>query len=144
MQSKLDELEARGVSLTVVICTGEFPAFNSKRFVFTPQEMIKGVLRSSLRSGRLGVVYPAGEQVYLAEVEYGYPGVEVVGDWVSPYEGDYELSGLADRLNEKKLDLILLNCFGYSGKVKRVINEATGVPTILSSTLIARVVQELL
>lgn len=144
MQTKLDELEDTGIRLTVIICTGEFPAFRSRGLVFTPQEMIKGVLKSSLKTGKLCVVYPAEEQVFMAANEYGHEGIDVVGDWVSPYEGDDELCALSSRLAAQDFDLILLNCFGYSNKVKDTIQAKTSTPIIQSNTLIARVVKELL
>ena len=142
LQRKLKEIEAQGVRLTVVMCTGKFPQFKSKGLVVTPMEILKGVLKGCLKEGRLGVVYPTVEQVEKGYGDWGRPGVEVYGDTVSPYEaGDIE--ALAGRLAEQNLDLVLLNCFGFPSEVKQVIAERTGVPVIQANTVVARILKEL-
>jgi protein AroM len=143
MQKRIDELEEKGVNLIVIMCTGKFPQFDSRVLVVTPQEILKGVLEGALKRGRLGVVYPAEEQVQGAEAGFGREGIEIYGDHLSPYEGDSELEGLADRLAGQDLDLILLNCFGFSSEVKDAVTNKTGKPVIQSNALIARVLKEL-
>jgi protein AroM len=142
MQRQLDKIEAQGVSLTVVMCTGRFPQFKSRGLVVTPSEILRGVVEGALKAGRLGVVFPAAEQMAYAEKEFGRPGVKVYPDSVSPYEsGDVE--GLLKRLKEQELDLIFLNCFGFPSWLKDKIVDATGKPVIQSNALIARVLKEL-
>ncbi len=143
LQEKLLRLEEQGVGLTVIMCTGRFPKFESKGLVVTPQEIIKGVLEATLKRGRLGVVYPAAEQMHMAENAFGRESVEVYADFLSPYEGEGDVEALADRLADQDLDLTLLNCFGFSSKVKATVAEKTGKPVILSNTLVARVLKEL-
>jgi protein AroM len=135
MQRQLDRIEAQGVRLTVVMCTGRFPPFKSKGLVVTPSE-------GALKEGRLGVVFPTAEQEGYAEKEFGRPGVEVYADSVSPYEAE-DVEGLLKRLREQDLDLIFLNCFGFPSWLKEKIVEATGKPVIQSNALIARVLKEL-
>lgn len=142
MQRRLDELEAKGVRLTVVMCTGKFPQFRSKGLVVTPSEILRGVIEGSLKEGKLGVVYPASEQMSYAEKEFGRPGVKVYADSVSPYEPK-DVDGLVRRLKEQELDLIFLNCFGFPTELKDRVTRETGKPVIQSNVLIARVMKEL-
>jgi protein AroM len=142
LQRKLEEIEAQGIRLTVVMCTGKFPQFKSKGLVVTPMEILQGVLKGCLKEGRLGVIYPTVEQVEKGYGDWGRPGVEVYGDTVSPYEaGDVE--ALAGRLAEQDLDVVLLNCFGFPSEVKQVIAKKTGVPVIQANAVVARVLKEL-
>lgn len=143
LQEKIHEFEAKGVGLTVIMCTGKFPQFESRGLIVTPQEILKGVLNSTLKKGRLGVVYPAAEQTKGAAAEFGREGVEVYADHLSPYGGESELGNLADRLARQNLNLIFLNCFGFTSKIKKAIAEKTGKPVIQSNALIARVLKEL-
>ena len=143
VQEKITELEEKGVRLTVVMCTGAFPQFESKGLVVTPQEILKGVLNGSLKKGKLGVVYPTEEQMPGAQSNFGSDDVETYADVTSPYEGSEELEALAGRLSAQNLDLILLNCFGFSSDLKKYIAERTGVPTIQSNAVVARVLKEL-
>lgn len=143
LQDKLNELEADGVRLTIIMCTGKFPVFDSKGLVVTPSEILKGVLEGTLKKGRLGVIYPAEEQLSGAKSSFGREGVEVYADHISPYEAEDELGELTERLGEQSLDLILLNCFGFDSNMKKVIAEKTGVPVIQSNSVVARVLKEL-
>ena len=141
LQRRLEDIEAQDVRITVVMCTGKFPQFDSKGLVVTPMEILQGVLKSCLKEGRLGVVYPTVEQVEKGYGDWCRPGVEVYADTVSPYEaGDVE--ALAARLTEQDLDVVLLNCFGFPSEVKQVIAERTGVPVIQANAVIARVLKE--
>jgi len=142
LQGKLTELEAGGVRLTVVMCTGKFPAFKSKGLVVTPSEILRGVLEASLKSGKLAVVYPAIEQIDYLEHEFGRTGVELYGDYYSPYDSS-GLEGLCERLREQKPDLVFLNCFGHGRDLKAAVEDATGVPAIQSNAVIAKVLTEL-
>jgi protein AroM len=142
MQAHLNEIEAQGVRLTVVMCTGKFPQFRSKGLVVTPSEILKGVIEGSLKEGDLGVVYPTAEQKVYAERDFKREGVQVYADSVSPYEPK-DVDGLIMRLKEKDLDLIFLNCFGFPKELKQRIAKETSKPVIQSNSLIARVLKEL-
>jgi protein AroM len=143
VQGKIRELEEAGVDLSIIMCTGSFPQFESRGLIVTPQEIIKGVLKGTLKRGRLGVVYPAKEQRVKAESDYVREGVQVYADYLSPYKGLDEIEQLAGRLSEQGLDLVLLNCFGFSSEVRRVVADRTGVPVIQSNALVARVLKAL-
>ncbi len=143
LQKRIHELEEKGVRLTVIMCTGKFPPFQSLGLVVTPQEILKGVLEASLKNGKLAVVYPAEEQTHKAESDFGRDGITIYADHLSPYEGKDDLEQLAERLKEQDPDLILLNCFGFSPKVKTIIAERTGKPVIHSNVVVARVLKEL-
>ncbi len=143
LQKRIHELEEKGVRLTVIMCTGKFPQFESQGLVVTPQEILKGILEASLKNGKLAVVYPAEEQTHKAEDDFGRDGIVIHTDYLSPYEGKDDLEQLAERLKEQDPALILLNCFGYSSKVKERVAERTGKPVIHSNVVVARVLKEL-
>ena len=143
MQERLEELEARGVTLTVVMCTGRFPPFKSRGLVVTPSEALRGVVEACLKEGRLAVVYPTQEQTVHAEKEFSRPGVQVYADSVSPYtEGDVD--GLVDRLRGFDPHLVFLNCFGFPLWLKERIKGELGRPVLHSSSVVARIVKELI
>ena len=143
MQKQLDKIEDQGVRLTVVMCTGKFPQFKSKGLVVTPSEILRGIVDGSLKAGKLAVVYPTAEQKPYAERDFGKENIELYADSVSPYEPE-DVEGLIKRLKHEKPDLIFLNCFGFPISLKNKVIEATGKPTIHSSSVIARVLKELI
>jgi protein AroM len=143
LQKRIHELEEKGATITVIMCTGKFPQFESRGIVVTPQEILRGVLESTLKTGKLAVVFPSKEQTLNAESDFGREGINIYADHLSPYEDKYDLNSLADRLKEQNPDLIFLNCFGYSSQVKKIIAEKTGKPVIHSNVVVARVLKEL-
>jgi protein AroM len=142
MQKQLEKIEEHGVRLTVVMCTGKFPQFKSKGLVVTPSEILKGVIEGSLKEGKLAVVYPTKEQVSYAQRDFKRENIDVYADSVSPYEPK-DVEGLLIRLRDEKPDLVFLNCFGFPISLKDKVKGETGKPTIHSSSVIARVLKEL-
>jgi protein AroM len=143
MQKQLNRIEEQGVRLTVVMCTGKFPQFKSMGLVVTPSEILKGIIEASLKVGKLAVVYPTAEQKQYAERDFGRTGITLYTDSVSPYESE-DVEGLIQCLKKEDADLIFLNCFGFPFELKQKVFEATGKPTIHSSSVIARILKELI
>lgn len=142
LQKQITKLETLGVDLTVVMCTGKFPAFKAKHLVVTPSEILRGVLEASIKRGKLGIVYPAIEQIAHMEREFGQPDLELYGDFYSPYDKS-GLDSLCERLKNRELNLIFLNCFGYDRNLTNIIKKITGAPVIQSNAVIAKVLTEL-
>jgi protein AroM len=143
LQKRIHELEEKGATLIVIMCTGKFPPFQSQGLIVTPQEILRGVLEATLKNGKLAVVYPAEEQTHKAESDFRRDGITIYADHLSPYEAEADVDQLAERLNEQEPSLIFLNCFGYSPQVKRIVAERTGKPVIHSNVVVARVLKEL-
>ena len=143
LQKRIHEIEAKGVRLTVLMCTGKFPQFESKGLIVTPSEILHGIVEGALKRGKLAVIFPAKEQISYIKREFSREGVELYGDWLSPYEGEGELDALCARIKAWKPDLVFLNCFGFTRKVKIAVENVTGVPVIQSNAIIAKVLTEL-
>lgn len=143
LQQRINELEKKGVDIILLLCTGRFPEFKSKSLIVKPSEIVKGAVNAALRKGRLGVVYPAMEQITSRPRVRMENGREVYIDAASPYGPEEDRERLAERLAEKNLDLVLLNCMGFGYKMKKLIREKTGKPVIQANALVARVLKEL-
>jgi protein AroM len=72
-------------------------------------------------------------------------GLEVFTESVSPYtasEADWH--DAADRLADKKPDLVVMDCLGFNERARAIFRDVTGVPTILPRSILGRVTGELL
>jgi len=143
IQRRISELEELGVEVILLLCTGQFPEFQSKALIVMPSEIVRGAVNATLRKGRLGVVLPAKEQALKAEARWVREGLTIYADSASPYGPREELEMLAERLAKHDLDLILLNCMGFGFGMKQLIKERTGKPVIQANALVARVIKEL-
>src|SRR5262252_92906 len=69
VQACVDELEAAGVAMTAILCTGVFPPLRARRPLVEPQEILLGLLRGLTWEGRLGVLTPSVPHVPQTELE---------------------------------------------------------------------------
>ena len=143
IQKCIDYLEANETEITLLLCTGKFPEFKSKHLVVQPSEIVRGTVTASLRSGKLAVVVPAREQIPKVRSDAFGKDVEVYYDTASPYGSVNELKEMADRIAKENVDLVFLDCMGFTREMKQIVKQKTGRPVILSNALIARVLQEL-
>ena len=145
LQRRIQELEKKGVDIILMHCTGRFPEFKSKVLIVKPSEIIKGAVNGAIRKGRLGVIVPAAKQKAQAAERWSREGLEVYADSLPPHNySEEELESLAERLAERNLDLILLDCMGFDRRTKQLIRERTGKSVIQSKALVARVMKELM
>lgn len=60
----------------------------------------------------------------------------------SPYE-ELNIEDTAKELKAKGVDLLVLDCMGYTEQHKRRVKSATDLPVILSRSIVARVAAEM-
>ncbi len=138
------KLEAAGVDLIVLFCTGEFPDLDSGPVILKPDVLMEHLVPGILQKGRLGAVLPSPDQIPVLGKKWAKTGLEIELDAVSPYSGteeDFRLA--ARRLAARNVDLIVLDCIGFSEKIRRVFREESGKPVILPRTLLGRVAGEM-
>lgn len=153
MQQCITELEKQGVDLNLVLCTGGFEPFESERLVVYPSDILSGAVRGALKRGKLAVVNPTRPSPERLErlkarqeagdARWGEQ-VEVVYDGASPYGSYEEFSEMAERVAGEDVDLIFLNCMGFNSRHEEIMSEKTGKPVVLSSSMVARSLKELL
>ena len=142
LQLCIDDLEQQGVSLILFLCTGEFPAeFRSNVPLIFPDHILKGLI-PAIGVKNLSVIIPTKEQE-----------AQMPGKWkdccdslhvtsVSPYGDPLAVFAAAKEI-PADTDLILLDCIGYTIEMKERIQALTQKPVLLSRTLVARVIREL-
>lgn len=151
VQKCIEDLEKEGVELTLILCTGRFPTFKSKRLVVYPSDILRGAVTGAIKHGRLAVVQPSKDQLRSVTARSSQGGakpwgeeVEVVYDGASPYGPEEEVVEMAERLAKASVDLTFLNCMGFNSRHKEIVKQKTGKPVIQSNALIARVLKELI
>lgn len=144
MQDAISELDRdKDVALITLLCSGEFPAFECSKPLVTPFRLFWGALSSISIEGSLGMMLPSREQVKTIVETFERLGCKVVGVGASPYGREEEIVRVAKEL-KGGVDLVFMNCFGYSLEMKRIVRQITGKPVILARSLLARTLDELL
>ena len=133
LQNCIDKLEEQGVEMILFLCTGDFPAvFHSKVPLIFPCKVLNGLVPALAGRSRIAVVTPTPQQVAQSEIP------------ASPYGSPEELDRAARQAAEMDVDLVVMDCIGYSAEMKAKFHEISGKPVILSRTLATRVLMELL
>ena len=142
LQSCLKQLQDEGANPIVLLCTGEFPDLRSDALLIEPDRLLVSVV-GGLRPRRAGVLVPLPSQIEAAAEKWRVLEAEVVFAAASPYGEQPELIRAAEELEGHALDLVVMDCMGYTLAHRRVVTQATGKPVILASRLVARIVGEL-
>ena len=144
MQNCINDLTKKGAELIILLCTGEFPEFVSKKITLRPDRLVNGIVRGLLTEGTLGVVVPLLEQIPQQGPKWAAPDLKVIIENATPYGTNEEITRVAEKLAGHSVDLIALDCIGYNLEMKETIREITGKPVILARSILARAANELI
>ena len=144
MQNCIDDLAKEGVELIVLLCTGELPEFASEKIIVRPDRLVNSVIRGILPEGTLGVVVPLSDQIPQLSHKWVSLGLKVIVESVTPYGARDEITSVAKKLASQSVDLVILDCIGYNLKMKETMRKIMRKPVILSRSILARTVKELL
>jgi protein AroM len=142
LQSCLEQLEHEGANPIVLLCTGKSPELRSETLLIEPDRLLVSVV-GGLRPRRAGVLVPLPSQIEAAAEKWRVLEAELVSVAASPYGEQTELTRAAEELGGHPLDLVVMDCMGYTLAHRSVIAQATGRPVILASRVVARIVGEL-
>ncbi len=145
VQAKIDELNAEGVELIVLLCTGHFPNFSSRCVLLEAQKVVDHCVEACVRHGdRIGLLVPLPEQMDQSQKNLSHVTSSITVASASPYASEDELLRAAEILTQNDVKLVVMHCMGYRNDHRRKIREITGKPVILSNAIVARTAAELI
>jgi protein AroM len=146
LQACIDKLESEGADVILFICTGVFPdIFKSSKVILYPQKILHGVTPRLIDKGKIAVITPDKEQIEQSLKKWSETGAEVIVVNGSPYGEETELEDAINELNKNNnIDIIVMDCIGYTQAMKRKVSKGTGKPVVLARTIVARVLGEIL
>jgi len=143
IQGKIHELDALGVDLILLLCNDPFPDFKHRSLLIKPEEILHSVAAKLSRTKKIGVMMPDKSQLERIKILWRKYGIEAVAVGVSPYEPVENLSMELEKLKDEDIDLIFMECFGYTLEMKEEVRRITKKPVILTKTLIFKIIHEL-
>ena len=146
VEARIAALEAQGVTLNVLLCTGEFPKLAAKRPLLEPQQLLLGLLRAMTFPGRLGVLTPSERHVPQTAERWRRSGFDAVVAPLSPYEEDdaAAVQRASATLRAGGAGLVVMDCIGFRRKTRDEVAHLVGAPALVANLLVARVAAELL
>ena len=145
LKNCISELEKDEVDVIVLLCTGEFPEIKSEKILMEPHKIMVNIVRSIKEKGKLCIIVPSSDQISLINKRWKRISPDIISIPFSPYSGkDDEIIKKAEKIVELNVDLIILDCIGFTRKIKSILRDITGKPVLLPRTIIARILQELI
>jgi protein AroM len=141
MQDAIRRVEAE-TDLVVVLCTGEF-AVDSRRPLLCPGRVLASTV-AAVHGGRpITVLTPLEDQIPGQRLRWRERGADASIVCASPY-GPADFQTLGARSRDGGAALIVMDCLGYTLAMKAEVARASGLPTLLARSIVARVAAELL
>ena len=145
LQQCIHDLEEKGVELILFLCTGDFPAvFHSNVPLIFPCHVLNGLVPALSGSKKIAVVTPTPQQIAQSENKWKLYVDEVHAIAASPYGDPSELESAAKEISRLDVDLVVMDCIGYTVKMKESLHRICKKPVVLSRTIAARAVSELI
>ena len=145
IQSAITELEGEGAAAVVLLCTGEFPPFDHQRPLLTADRLLINGVRAIAQGRRVGVLCPLPEQEQLTRDKWSTLSDDLHVAPASPYGVDLaDLRPSAREMKAAGVEYVVLDCMGYTQKMKTFIKREAGVPAILARSVVARLAAEVL
>lgn len=141
---RLAELDAEGVQVSLLLCTGTFPGLTGQGLVLMPSAALDAVVGAVFTKGRMGVLVPLAAQVPELPKKWQAPGVEVFATDVQPGAGPEAMDAAAARLVAQKPDIIVMDCMGYTAADKARVRTQFDGPVVLGITAAARIMGEVI
>ena len=144
LQKCIEKLEEAGAEMILFFCTGNFPCtFKSRLPIVFPYDVLKNLVPLFTANSSIGIITPKAEQVEHTKEKWAslIRNIEVVPG--SPYGDIAEIEKAAAELKDRDIDIIVLDCMGYTLEMKKLVEKISGKPVVLSRTLLARAVSEI-
>lgn len=144
LQRGIDELEAAGVTLIMVFCTGAFPAsLRAHVPMVFPCDVLHKVVPLLSKRSSIAAVTPSPLQLEQNTAKWSGYVNRCVSVAASPYGDWASLERAAEQIREMDdVDVVVLDCIGFTQEMKRMFAEKTGKLVVLPRTLLARVISE--
>jgi len=144
LKDQVRNLASLGVKTILIACAGEFPPIDSSSFIVYPQRVLHHVVASLAQGLKLGVLIPDKLQVISAQKRWSTAAAEVVVEAASPYLDIQQVVSAADSLLVSQVDIVVMDCMGYTLGMKDLVSKHIGKPVLLTRSITAKVVSELL
>lgn len=137
------------VGVLMLACTGTFPEFTHIKPLIEPDHVLAHLLAAvASRSRHVGIICPLTEQEEDAKAKYRAllpRTVALSTAAATPYSTDLAALGTAaQQLRAGGAEIIVLDCIGYTARMRSLVIEVSGLPVLLARSVAARIAAELL
>ena len=139
MQQRIHQAARDGVDAILLVCTGEFPAFETEVPLFTADHLLTKAVAGVAGKRSVGVMSPLEEQRDSSKEKFAEVAV-VATAAASPYS-DRAGEGVAEaakKLAAEGADWLVLDCMGYTAQHRFVAAQAAQRPVVVARQAVAQ------
>lgn len=144
IQESIDYMNKIEVDLIILLCTGQFPLFNSKVLLIEPQQLVHSLVEEITLNRNVVIIVPDEEQLTVAEKVWKKRKIKFILRVASPYINNEEIEKVALNLINEDISLVYMDCMGYSIDMKERVGKILKKPVLIPRTLIASISNELI
>jgi len=111
--------------------------------LFLPQPILYNLVKGITLDGKVGVMTPLPEQIEQSRSAWNKVTTNLVVTHANPYGDPALLESASAQLSKEQVDVIAMECFGYTLAMKDVVKQLTRKPVVLVRSALARVLGEL-
>jgi protein AroM len=142
VQKCIEELEDLGVDFTLLLCTGEFPSLRAKKPLIMPEKLISNIVQC-VKGGKIGIIVPEKKQIPHIKRKWEAKGFSTVVTSANPYGENKAFEEAAKFLAKENVNLVVLDCIGFTPKARELFSRLTGKPVLLPQTIIGSILKDL-
>lgn len=143
IQNCIEEFEQQGVCAIIFFCTGNFPQFKSTVPLIFPNMILYALVPILAENSKIAVLTPNKAQLEQSRTKWEKYVHTVIPIAASPYKDPgNEMDRAAIQIINLDVDLVVMDCIGYSQAMKQRLKKQTGKKILLSRTLMARMIRE--
>lgn len=142
LQRQINNLE-HDVEFILLLCTAPFDDIKSNVPLLLPG-VVLGSLVTGIAVRRIGVITPSPAQMETQRRKWRKVVPDVVVEAASPYFNPVGLEDAAAGLAREGVDLVVMDCIGYTSVMKTIVRRATNKPVLTASGVLGRVASEML
>jgi protein AroM len=145
LAAKIAELEASGCAVILILCTGEFHGLVTQRaWLVEPDRIVPPAAAALAGDRQVGIIVPLAEQATSEAGKFSMLAKTPFCEAASPYDdGLQAVESAALTLRQRGAQMLLMDCMGFVEEHRAAARRASGLPTVLSNALIAKLVAEL-
>lgn len=130
-------LAAAGARLVVVLCAGDFPAFECGAPVLIPGQLLPAAVGALYPGRPIAVVTPIESQAKAAQAKWARDGFETVVAWASPTKRE-EMEAAAAKVGGADVACVVLDCMGHDEAYRIEFERRCARPVLAAQSLVAR------
>lgn len=142
LKRKIKEL-SDDIDLIVLLCTGVFDDFNSNKLIIKPHLILDNLIKNIIGNKKLGTIIPNINQKKQIKDKWAKFNIKPFIQAASPYKLNNDLNLAAEILKNKNVDLIYMDCLGYSNSMKKAVSDISETKVMIPRLMLAAIIKEL-